>query len=61
MNDDTRKLVEAAYATFKQQIDEGQELTQAGQLMFSILVGMIEMDNELKKKNQINGSFNLYS
>lgn len=60
MENDTRKVIEESYNQFRTQIEKGEELTPAGQLMYTMLVALIEMDNKIDKQDDNNG-FTFYS
>ena len=47
MEADTRQVIEEAYGQFQKQMVEGTEMTPAGQLMYSLLVAVIELDNKV--------------
>ena len=60
MENDTRKVIEESYNQFRTQIESGTEMTPAGQLMYTMLVALIELDNKMDKSNNNNG-FTFYS
>lgn len=47
MEADTRKVIEESYGQFQKQMAEGTEMTPAGQLMYTLLVAVIELDNKV--------------
>lgn len=62
MEKDTRQVIEEAYGQFQKQIAEGQELAPVGQLMYSLLVAVIELDNKITKlENDDTNKFTFYS
>lgn len=61
MDKDTRKVIEESYNQFRTQIEQGTEMTPAGQLMYTMLVALIELDNKMEKQNDGNSNFTFYS
>jgi len=62
MEADTRQVIEEAYGQFQKQMVEGTEMTPAGQLMYSLLVAVIELDNKITKlENNKDDKFTFYS
>ena len=62
MEADTRKVIEESYGQFQKQMAEGTEMTPAGQLMYSLLVAVIELVNKITKlENNKDDKFTFYS
>jgi len=61
MDKETRIQIEAAYSMFNKQLEDKIELTDAGKLMYTMLVALIELDNKIDPKDKIDGNINFYS